>query len=77
MAKEVVTLCDECGKRHEDTRTYRISVDGETWEVDLGGPHSNPLTDLMRKGRQLGDSSRRNSGNANLNRRIRNTPDSE
>lgn len=78
MAREMIVRCDgaftarvkDCGEEHDDTRTFTIKVDGEAWEVDLGGPHAEALLQLARRGRALATEGR----GADLNRRIRNAP---
>lgn len=79
MAKEMIVRCDgaftvrlkDCAEAHDDTRTFTISVDGEAWEVDLGGPHAEALLAVAHRGRALGA---RATDNRSLNRRIRNVP---
>jgi hypothetical protein len=81
MAREIVYRCDaaitvrvkDCSEVHDDMRTFTIQVDGEAWELDLGGPHAEALVDLARRGRPV-ESSRRPQDNRSLERRIRNVP---
>lgn len=83
MARQVVMSCDaaitarvkDCGESHEDTRTFLIRVDGEAWEVDLGGPHAEALLSIARRGRRADDDGlHRQDNNRGLERRIRGVP---
>lgn len=64
----------DCGDAHDDTRTFLIQVDGEAWEVDLGGPHARALLDIARRGREAEGGARRGDNNKGLERRIRGVP---
>lgn len=83
MAKEVITRCDaaftlrtvkDCGEAHEDTRTFRISSDGQAWEIDLGGEHAEALLAIARKGREVANLGRLRDPNRGMEQRIRNVP---
>lgn len=87
MAKEIITSCDAsftvrsmkvCGESHDDTRTCRIAVNGETWEIDLGGPHLEALMSIAHMGRKGASSigTGRPQDQRSLNRRIRGIPES-
>lgn len=79
MAREMIVRCDgaltvrvkDCAEDHEDTRTFTIQTDGETWEVDLGGPHAAALLTIARRGRSVSGTATDNRG---LNRRVRGVP---
>lgn len=79
MAKEMIVRCDaaftvrlkDCAESHPDTRTFTISVDGEAWEVDLGGIHAEALMAVAHRGRAMGA---RSTDHRSLNRRVRNVP---
>lgn len=73
MAKQVVVLCDYCGKSGDDIRTYVISTDGERWSVDLDEQHAEILLKLARKGTAVETGTSRSSAR-HLEHRIRNQP---
>lgn len=84
MARQIVMSCDaaitarikDCGEAHDDTRTFLIRVDGEAWEIDLGGEHAQALLDIARRGREAegGGTHRGTDSNRGLERRIRGVP---
>ncbi|QNA75372.1 Lsr2 family protein [Streptomyces sp. So13.3] len=65
MAQRVVTLYtdDITGNEGEDIATHTFSVDGVTYEIDLGEDSYQQLLDALgpfvRAGRKIGGSSRR------------------
>lgn len=79
--REVVDRCDICGEAGESVKTYRVIVDGETWEVDLDdktdGRHSKAMHILIQKGRKRlvsATDSKPRTAIAGLERRIRGIP---
>ncbi|MFE0964048.1 hypothetical protein [Streptomyces fungicidicus] len=44
------TACDL--DKEVPARTYAVTVDGETHEMDLCSPHAKPIEDLIKKARQ-------------------------
>jgi hypothetical protein len=79
MAKQLIVNCDaaftlrakDCTETHDDTRTFTISVDGEAWEIDLGGSHAQALIALAHRGRSLGA---KTTDTRSLERRVRGVP---
>lgn len=82
MARQVVMSCDaaltvrikDCGEAHDDTRTFLVRVDGEAWEIDLGGAHAQALLEIARRGREVENGTYRTDSNRGLEGRVRGLP---
>lgn len=74
MSKQVISICDWCGKPGDDVRTYAIRTDGLVYEVDLDEQHAEALLKIARKGRAIEAGASRSSSRQ-LERRIRHAPE--
>ena len=76
MPKHVVVTCHIDGK--EDARTYTISYDSVTYEVDLCAEHAAPLIEIAEHGEKKSSTPSRSdtppTATRHLDSRIRGVP---